>query len=149
DSLTDEEIRALIREELEEHPDLDTSAIQLGVANGRVRLAGRVGTEAELQIIEHVVTDVLGLPVRNDLVVDELVRQAQPEAADDANARVYARGSGRGGADRTEDSAEHLLNDTVAEQYGTDDMSEAAERGYSYNPPENPVQEGHWNRENH
>src|SRR5690606_15475616 len=109
----------------------------------------RVGTEAELQIIEHIVTDVIGLQVNNDLVIDELVRQQQPEGADDANARIYSRGQAHGGADRTEDSAEHMLNDTAAEQYGTDDMGEAIERGHSYNPPDSPVQEGTWSRENH
>lgn len=149
ESMTDEEIQQLIRQQLDEHPDLDASGLDLSVSDGRVGLEGRVGTEAELQIIEHVVTDVMGLPVNNDLVVDELVRQQQPEGADDANARLYTNTQGRGGADRTEDSAEHMLNDTVAEQYGTDDMGEAIERGQSYNPPDSPVQEGTWSREKH
>jgi hypothetical protein len=149
ESMTDEEIGALVRDQLREHPDLDASGLDLSVSDGRVTLAGRIGTEAELQVLEHVLTDVIGVEVRNDLVVDELVRQEQPEGADAANARVYGRGSARGGADRTEDSAEHLLNDTAADQYGTNDMGEAIERGHSYNPPETPVQEGTWNRENH
>ncbi|HEX6306955.1 MAG TPA: BON domain-containing protein [Longimicrobiales bacterium] len=149
ESMTDEEIQALVSEELDQHPDLDASGIELEVADGQVRVSGRVGTEAELQIIEHVLTDVIGVPVTNELVVDELVRQEQPEAADDANTRVYARGGAHGGADRTEDTAEHLLKDTAAEQYGTNDVGEAVERGYSYNPPDTPVQEGSWNRENH
>ena len=149
ESMTDEEIHALVMEELDEHPDLDASGLDVSVSDGSVSMTGRVGTEAELQIIEHVLTDVIGLKVHNELVVDELVRQEQPEAADTANSRIYASGRARGGADRTEDSAEHLLKDTAAEQYGTDDMSEAIERGYSYNPPETPVQEGNWGRENH
>jgi hypothetical protein len=149
ESMTDDEIQALVSEELEEHPDLDASRLELAVAEQQVTLTGRVGTEAELQIVEHVITDVIGLRVRNDLVVDELVRQEQPEAADEANTRVYPGGQARGGADRTEDSAEHLLEDTAAEQYGTNDMGEAIERGYSYNPPDTPVQEGTWGRENH
>ena len=139
ESMTDEEIRQLVREQLGEHPDLDATGLELSVSEGRVSLEGRVGTEAELQIIEQVVTDVMGLRVNNDLVIDELVRQQQPEGADDANAQIYSRGQARGGADRTEDSAEHLLNDTAAEQYGTDDMGEAIERGHSYNPPDSPV----------
>jgi hypothetical protein len=149
ESMTDEEIQSLVRDELREHPDLDVTGLDLSVSGGRITLAGRIGTQAELQIIEHVLTDVIGVEVRNDLVVDELVRQEQPEAADDANARIYRQGSARGGADRTEDSAEHLLRDTAAEQYGTDDMGEAIERGHSYNPPDSPVQEGTRNRENH
>jgi hypothetical protein len=86
-----------------------------------------------------VLTDGIGVSVRNDLVIDDLVRAEQPEGADAANARVFARGQAHGGADRTEDSAEHLLEDTAAEQYGTDDMGEAIERGYTYNPPDTPT----------
>jgi hypothetical protein len=149
EAMTDEELQAVVGEKLREHPDLDEERIDVAVADGRVTLSGRVGTEAELQIIEHVLTDVLGVGVQNDLVIDELVRQEQNEAADEANARVYTGGRGRGGADRTEDSAEHLMEDTAAEQYGTDDMGEAIERGYSYNPPDTPVQEGTRSRENH
>jgi hypothetical protein len=149
ESMTDEEVQAVVREQLDAHPELDADGIDLGVADGVVSLSGRVGTEAELQIIEHILTDVLGVRVSNELVVDELVRHEQHEAADTANARLYAAGSARGGADRTEDSAEHLLDDTAAEQYGTDDMGEAIERGHSYNPPTGPVQEGTWGRENH
>jgi hypothetical protein len=149
ESMTDEEIQELVRDQLTGRPDLDTTGLDLSVSEGRVTVAGRIGTEAELQIIEHVLTDVIGVQVRNDLVVDELVRLEQPEAADDANARLYTQGQARGGADRTEDSAEHLLSDTAAEQYGTDDLGEAIERGQSYNPPDTPVQEGTWNRENH
>lgn len=151
ESMGDEELTQLVREELNEHPDLDADGIDVGVKDGRVTLAGRVGTEAEFQVIEHVLSDVLGIAtVENGLVVDELVRQEQPEAADNANAGVYASGgSASGGANRTEDSAEHLLRDTTAEQYGTSDMGEAVERGHTYNPPDTPVQEGTWNKENH
>lgn len=149
ESMTDEEIQALVRDELSGHPDIDASGLDFAVAEGHVTVSGRVGTEAEFQVIEHVLTDVIGLKVSNDLVIDELVRQEQPEAADSANSRLYAGGQARGGADRTEDSAEHLLKDTAAEQFGTDDMGEAIERGYSYNPPDTPIQEGTWGKENH
>lgn len=147
ESMTDEEVQELVREQLAEHPDIDADGIELSVADGQVSLSGRVGTEAEFQIIEHVITDVIGVPVQNELVIDELVRQEQSEAAD--LSRRSTGGSAHGGADRTEDSAEHLMRDTAAEQYGTDDASEAIERGYSYNPPETPVQEGTWSKENH
>ncbi|MEX0907793.1 MAG: BON domain-containing protein [Gemmatimonadota bacterium] len=151
ESLGDEELRKLVREELAGHPDLDADGLDLVVRDGIVTVSGRVGTEAEFQIIEHVLSDVLGVSaVENELVIDELVRLQQPEPADSANAQVYATGGGAsGGADRTEDSAEHLLRDTAADQYGTDDMGEAIERGHIYNPPDTPVQEGTWNKENH
>ena len=151
ESMTDEELQALIREELEEQPDIDAEGLDIRVANGRVTLAGRVGTDAEVQVIQQLLTDVIGVPnVDNELVVDELTRIEQPEAADEANARVYAAPRGRrGGADRTEDTAAHLLDDTGADQFGTGDMGEAIERGYSYNPPQTPAPDGTANRETH
>lgn len=151
ESMTDDELQALVRQQLDENQDIDATGLDITVSSGRVRMDGRIGTEAEYQVIEHVLTDVIGISeVDNDLVIDELVRQEQPEGADDANARVYGQGGGAsGGADRTEDSAEHMLTDTAAEQRGTDDMGEAIERGHSYNPPDTPVQEGTWNKEDH
>ena len=149
ESLTDEELESLIREELDEQPDLDTSRLDLSVHDGRVTVAGRIGTEAEYQIIEHVMTDVIGVQVNNEMVIDELTRIEQPEAADDANSLVYRAGSAHGGADRTEDTAEHLLDNTRAEQFGTTDISETGQTGYTYNPPDSPVQEGTRSRENH
>jgi hypothetical protein len=148
DNLTDEELTQLVREEREDYPDVDPAGLEIRVSGGRVTLGGRVGTEAEYQVIEQVLTDVIGIAdVTNELVVDPLTRSEQSEAADEANAQVYGTPRGqRGGANRTEDSAAHLLDDTAAEQYGTSDPSEAVERGYSYNPPTRPVQEGH-NRE--
>ncbi|HSJ14605.1 MAG TPA: BON domain-containing protein [Longimicrobiales bacterium] len=150
-SMDDGEIRALIREQLEDYPELDVDRVDVAVVEGRVTLGGRVGTEQEYQAIEHVVTDVLGISeVHNDLVVDALTRGEQADAADDALAeRMQNEGLSSGGASRTEDSAEHLLTDTAAEQFGTRDMGEAIERGYSYNPPDSPVQEGSISKENH
>jgi hypothetical protein len=150
DSMTDEALQERVREEFEGHPDLDAARVEVAVDGGNVRVSGRVGTEAELQVIEHLLTDVIGVSrVDNELMIDDSVRQEQPEAADTANARVYTGGSAHGGADRTEDSAEHLLEDTAAEQYGTDDVGEAVERGQTYNPPDEPIQEGTWSREDH
>ena len=82
ESMTDEEVQELVREQLAEHPDIDADRVELNVSEGQVSLSGRVGTEAEFQIIEHVLTDVIGVPVQNDLVIDELVRHEQNEAAD-------------------------------------------------------------------
>jgi hypothetical protein len=150
DSLTDPELEALVREELDEYPDLDTSGLDISVTDGRVTVSGRIGTEAEYQQIEHVLTDVIGVQIENEMVIDGLTRHELPMAADEANAQVYASGrGGRGGADRTDDAAEHLLADTGAEQFGTNDVAEAVERGYSYNPSDTPVQEGTWSKEDH
>ena len=53
------------------------------------------------------------------------------------------------GAERTEDSAKHLLGDLEAEMYGTHDPQESAQDGIPYEPPDRPVQEGTWSREQH
>ncbi|MGH7505435.1 MAG: BON domain-containing protein [Longimicrobiales bacterium] len=151
ESLEDGELRDLILERLNDYPALDTDLVEVAVADGRVTLSGRVGTERELQEFEHVLTDVIGVTrVENGIVVDELVRAEYPEPADEA-AEVHAadKGPTGAGADRTEDSAEHLMRDTAAEQFGTDSVSEAVERGYAYDPPDQPIQEGTDSRENH
>jgi hypothetical protein len=150
DSLTDAELEVLVREELDEYPDLDTRGLDITVTDGRVTLAGRVGTEAEYQQIEHVLTDVIGVRVENEMVIAEPRRYELPAAADEANARVYRSGRGRrGGADRTHDAVEHLLAERRAEQFGANDVGEAVKRGYSYNPSDTPIQEGTWSKENH
>lgn len=151
ESLDDEELRDRIIQEFEEYEDLDTDRVDVQVSGGEVTLSGRVGTEYELQRFEHVVTDVLGVRnVSNEIVVDELVRDEQRAAADEAALdNVSAGGATSGGADRTEDSAEHLLRDTAAEQFGTTDVREAIERGYAYEPPQGPIQEGSESRERH
>jgi hypothetical protein len=151
DSLDDEELGALIRQEYGEYPELDADLIDIRVEGGRVTLSGRVGTERELQEFEHVLTDVIGVrEVENELVVDELVRQDNPEAADLAAAELaQEKGPTGAGADRTSETAEHLMRDTAGEQFGTDDVAEAVERGYAYHPPTGPIQEGTRSRENH
>jgi hypothetical protein len=151
-SMDDGEIRELIEQELSDTADIDPADVEVRVASGRVRLEGRVGTEQEYQAIEHVVTDLIGITdVTNDLVIDELRRGEQPQAADDATGR--RRGFGDSGSDgvsdRTSDTAEHLLNNTAGEQFGTSDVGEAVQDGFSYNPPDSPVQEGSWSKENH
>ena len=150
ENMTDEELEAVVREELEGNPELDVSGLDVTVSDGRVIVSGRLGTDAEMQIVENTLTDVLGITnLASDMVVDELRRDEQPEAADEANAEIYGSGAGRGGANRTEDSAEHLLDDMSAELYGTDDAAEATERGYSYNPPDSPTPEGVRGGEDH
>jgi hypothetical protein len=151
ENMTDEELEVLVREQLDEQPDLEAAGLEITASEGRVTVGGRIGTEAEYQAIERVLTDIIGIAeVTNELLVDGLRRVQQADAADVANAELYNRPRGqRGGADRTEDTAAHLLDDTGAEQYGTNDMGEAVERGYSYNPPDKPIQEGHWNKEDH
>jgi hypothetical protein len=152
ESMDDGEIRDLIEQELSESPDIDPDDVAVRVVEGRVTLEGRVGTEAEYQAAEHVVTDLIGIKdLQNDLVIDELRRGAQSEAADYAAGDRAGRGDAGsdGAADRTSDTASHLMKDTAGDQFGTSDVSEAISEGLSYNPPDNPVQEGSWSKENH
>ncbi|MGH7554270.1 MAG: BON domain-containing protein [Longimicrobiales bacterium] len=151
DSMDDEELRERIVEEFADYPELDMDLVEIEVERGQVKLTGRVGTEAELQEFEHIVTDVLGIPdVWNEIVVDGLVRATNPEAADEAAVQhALEQGATGGGEDRTTDTAEHLMIDTAAEQFGTDAVGEAIERGYSYEPPNHPIQEGTESRELH
>ncbi len=147
ESMDDGEIRSLIEQELSSNGGVDPADVDVSVSNGRVKLEGRVGTEQEYQAIEHVVTDLLGIKdVRNDMVIDELRRGEQPEAADEA---IGARSRDGGGADNTSDEAQHLMEDVQSEQFGTSDVGNAIEQGLSYNPPNSPVQEGTWSKENH
>jgi hypothetical protein len=151
ENMSDDELESLIREELDDYPEIDPSRVDIAVNDGNVTVSGRVGSEAELQSIEQVLTDVIGIEhVSNEIVVDRLARAQHDDAADVANAEVRGVPRGqRGGANRTEDTAAHLLDDTGAEQHGTGDMGEAVDRGYSYNPPSTPIQEGQRGAEEH
>lgn len=151
EALTDEELGSLIGAQFSDYQHLDTDLVDVHVEAGRVTLSGRVGTEREYQQFEHVVTDVLGIrAVSNEIVVDELVRKQLSEEPEVAAAEHAAEeGSQSGSADRTSDTADHLLDDTAAEQFGTRDSSAAIERGQAYEPPSHPIQEGTESREQH
>lgn len=151
DDLSDRELHALIREHFRDTPDVNARDVDIAVDEGVVTLSGRVGTEREYQVFEHVVTDVIGVEsVNNDLVIDELVRGTQSEAADvAANRRMADTTDSDGVDDDSSDTADHLMDDVRGEQYGTHDVSEAIERGFSYNPPDGPTQEGSKSREQH
>ncbi|MGH7480807.1 MAG: BON domain-containing protein, partial [Longimicrobiales bacterium] len=142
DDLSDQELEELIRQKLEERDELDADAVDVAVKNGRVHISGRVGTEEEIQEIEQILDDDLGVSnYVNDVIVDETTRAEHSEAADVTrveDAAVEDELGERG--KRTEDTAEHLLPDTEGELYGTHDMQKAVERGESYNPPDRPPQ---------
>lgn len=152
-NLDDNELKDLVLQELTEYPDIDVDLIEVYVDQGAVRLAGRVGTEQEVQTAEYVLTDVIGLTrVQNDLVVDDVVRGQRSEAADDAFVEEMAADPQFAvgpGASNTSDTAQHLVEDLEADHFGTHDPQEATERGTAYEPPDRPVQEGSRSREDH
>jgi hypothetical protein len=150
ENMSDEEIKDLVLQELSEYPEIDVDLIEVNVSGGAVRVSGRVGTEQEVQQVEHVLTDVLGVErVANDLVIDELTRGELSEAADEAWVEESSANPQMAqGAARTSDEAEHLMDNVEADQFGTNDMQQASARGTVYEPPTTPQQEG-TSRESH
>ena len=145
DELTDGELRALIRDRLEEQVAFDPNDVEVSVRGGVVTLSGRVGTEQELRIVEHVVTDLIGIKeVKNNLVVDPIRRAESPIAVDEhlVDEELHEGillGERPGNQDP---EAEHLHEDIRAELFGTTDVQESIEEGIPWNPPDGPTPEG-------
>ena len=150
-NMSDDEIRTVVVEHLREYPSLNDTAVEVAVRNGHVTLGGRVGTDAEVQVAEAVLDDVLGLDdYTNNLVVDEAVRYSLPEAADDAATAGEELDDQLGDSDEQQsDTAEHLQEDIESQTYGTHDVGEAIRDGATYIPPDRPVSDGYDSRENH
>ena len=145
DDLNDDELRALVREQLADYETVDADNILVTAANGEVVLAGRVGTEEERRIAERILADVIGLKrYRNDLVVDEIRRDEEPEAVDEHLAESSERDGEPLGKrpENVDDEAEHLDEDLDARLFGTHDVQSAIERGTPWNPPHEPTPEG-------
>lgn len=145
DDLNDGEMRDLVREHLRNHNGIDPDDITVRVADGEVVLEGRVGTDAERRIAEHVLTDVVGIAsVRNNLVVDAIRRAESPLDIDDHLAEDD-RTEGLLLGDRAvplSPEAEHLEEDLDAQLSGTTDVGKAIQDGTAWIPPESPTQEG-------
>jgi hypothetical protein len=145
DELSDEELRELVRSQLDDYDTIDADNILVRVKNGEVRLSGRVGTVSEREIADHVLSDVIGLTnFRNEIVVDDIRRDEEPEAADDAIADAQDRGEDELGGDAyqtTDSEALREEDDLRADLYGTHDVQRAIEQGTSYEPPDEPTAE--------
>lgn len=150
DDLSDPELQELVRAQLDDYDTIDADNILVRVDAGEVLLSGRVGTVQEKEIADHVLTDVIGVTrYRNELVVDPVRRDEEPEAADDAIAEAQARGEDQlgGDADMTTDTeALREQDDIDADLYGTHDVQRAIEQGTSYEPPDSPTPEGDQDR---
>jgi len=147
DDLSDEELRTLVREQLDQDDALDVDGILVHAKDGYVTLSGRVGTEGEKQIADHVLSDVIGLEnFANDLIVDPIRRDEEPEAADEAVARAAARGEDPllGGSDlsATDDEALRTTDNDDASLFGTRDIESVTENGVPWIPPDEPTPEG-------
>jgi hypothetical protein len=145
DLLTDNELRALVRDELEMQLAFDPNDVDVSVSAGVIHLSGRVGTEEELRIVERVVTDIIGLEnYVSELVVDPIRRAESPEAIDehlvDEELHEGLLLGDRSGQDDPE--AAHLHENLRAELFGTTDVQEAIEGAIPWNPPDGPTPEG-------
>ena len=144
--LDDRELRDLVREQLAEHGALDIDDLTVSAASGRVVLSGRVGTDGERRIAEHVLTDVLGVTdFSNELVVDPIRRAESPEAVDEHLVDEDRRSGTLLGdvAVPFSPEAEHLADERDDDLTGTTDYESAMENGRTWNPPDTPTPEGY------
>lgn len=149
--MTDDELYDVVKQHLDEQPNIDVDSITIEVRDGHVTLGGRVATDAEVQIPEKIVVELMGIDeFTNEIVVDETMRGDMPEAIDDALAYENELDSQIGnGNDQQSDTAAHLVEDLEAETYGTHDAAAAAQEGQAYEPPDHPIADGYGSRENH
>src|SRR5688572_15823789 len=83
-NMTDDELKGYVLAQLASQKTIDATDVTVRVSGGAICLDGRVGTEEELRIIDHVVTDLTGLQdIDNQIVVDELRRAESPEPMDE------------------------------------------------------------------
>lgn len=145
EDLSDDELRGLVREHLKAHNALDIDDITVRSEDGTIVLGGRVGTDGERLIAEHVVTDVLGVvSVRNEIFVDALRRGISPEAVDEHLVDEDRR-EGLLLGDKAlplDPETETLQEDIDVELYGTTDVGKSIADGTAWIPPESPTQEG-------
>lgn len=145
DDLNDDEIRGLVRERLDAHNALDIDDITIRVKSGIVILGGRVGTEGERLIADHVVTDIVGAAgLINEIFVDPIRRAESPEAIDEHLVDEDRRSGLLLGDRPTSISPEVEDSEPTidAELYGTTDVHGAIADGTPWIPPESPTQEG-------
>ena len=144
-NLSDAELKRYILDEFRSQKAFDVNDIGVHVNDGAVRLTGRVGTEEELRIIDHVLTDVISIRnVKNELVVDELRRAQSPEAIDEHIADEEEHGGLLlGDVPRPlSPEAEHLADMADDGSVGTHDVQESIESAEPWIPPESPTPEG-------
>jgi hypothetical protein len=144
-NLSDDELKRYVLDVLAAEKAFDVNDIIVDVKDGAVRLSGRVGTEEELRIIDHVLTDVIAVrTLDNEIFVDEIRRAQSPEAIDEhlVDEEEHA-GLMLGDVPRPlSPEAEHLADRDGDNDEGTHDVLEAIEGGEPWIPPESPTPEG-------
>jgi hypothetical protein len=151
DDLDDGELRDLVREHLAADNALDIDDITVSVEDGHIILEGRVGTDGEKLIADHVVSDILGATdYENNIFVDANRRAESPEAVDEHLADEDRR-EGLLLGDRPipiSPETEGVQDDADHELYGTTDVGHAIQDGTAWIPPESPTPEGFMNDRN-
>ena len=144
-NLSDDELKRYVLDVFRSEKAFDVNDITVEVNDGAVRLSGRVGTEEELRIIDHVLTDVIAVRnVDNEIVVDEIRRAQSPEAIDEhlADEEEHA-GLMLGDVPRPfSPETEHLADADTEEEGGTHNIQQAIEGAEPWIPPESPTPEG-------
>jgi hypothetical protein len=146
DDLTDRELGDVVRAYLRRHNGIDADYITVRVeSDGAVALEGRVGTDYERRVAEHVLTDVVGLAtVHNNLVVQAMHRAESPEDIED-HLVEDERSEGLLLGDRPvplSPESEHTEEDLDSRLWGTTDIGKAISEGTPWIPPESSTPEG-------
>jgi hypothetical protein len=146
DQLDDRDLRDTVREHLAAHNGLDIDDITVTIEDETVVvLSGRVGTEGERRVAEHILTDQLGIQdFRNDLVIDPIRRAESPVDIDDHLAEEE-REDGVMLGDRPvpfSDESAHLADVAQDDLGGSTDIQNVMEDGATWNPPTSPTPEG-------
>jgi hypothetical protein len=147
DDLSDDELRDLVRDRLAEHPTIEIDEITVFVDNGTIRLEGRVGTEAELRIADHVLTDVVGVAsFDNQLLVDPNARdETSLDIEDHLQAERETAGTliGEMPPQETDEVIQARGDEDLDDRmFGTTNYQDAVAHGTAYIPPESPTPEG-------
>ena len=163
ENMSDSELRQYVLDQLELQNGFDVNDLEVQVDDGRLILSGRVGTEEELRILDHVITDVIGISdADNQVVIDEIRRAESAMAIDDQLADEASHSDLMLGdvSDQLSPEAEHLAdaamprdpeqelaNELVADANmdadgGTSDVHKAIEDAEPWSPPDSPTPEG-------
>lgn len=143
DELDDDELRRLVREQLNQTDGLDAAEIIVTASAGSARLTGRVGTDEERRIADHVLTDVLGIErVTNDLLIDQNFRATNPEASDEPSEDSDTEASRLDVEVPLSGESTFLADAVIVKPDDATDVQSAMEDGTPWSPPSGPTPEG-------
>ncbi|MEO7368029.1 MAG: BON domain-containing protein [Gemmatimonadaceae bacterium] len=155
ENLSDDELAEYVRNQLREQPMLDGDSLGVGAHEGRVTVTGTVGTEEEQRILDHVLSDTIGLvDYTNNVVVGEIERAQSPEAIDehlvdeDEHSGLMIADKSVPFTAESEHLADVVEDDSLEADGGTHEVGRAIEEGEPWIPPDGPTPEGVSGQEN-